>query len=74
MLLGCLAGGLAVTVTQVMSGQNLPRVVPGVPVVIPVTDERLREPEPESWLMYRRTYDGLGFSPLLKRHPSSTAG
>ena len=31
---------------------------------LPVTDARLREPEPESWLMYRRTYDGWGFSPL----------
>ena len=63
-VIGCLASGLAVTVTQVMSGQDLPRAVPGVPVVIPVTDERLLDPEPESWLMYRRTYDGLGFSPL----------
>ena len=33
-------------------------------MVIPVTDRRLLDPEPESWLMYRRTYDGLGFSPL----------
>ena len=31
---------------------------------LPVTDARLRDPEPESWLMYRRTYDGWGFSPL----------
>ena len=30
----------------------------------PVTDERLRNPDPQDWLMYRRTYDGLGFSPL----------
>lgn len=30
----------------------------------PVTDERLREPEPENWLHYRRTYDGWGYSPL----------
>lgn len=63
-VIGCLASGLTVTVTQVMSGQDLPRAVPGVPMVIPVTDERLLNPEPESWLMYRRTYDGLGFSPL----------
>ncbi|MCY4638622.1 MAG: hypothetical protein OXG04_29665, partial [Acidobacteria bacterium] len=63
-VVGCLASGLAVTVTQVMSGQDLPRAVPGVPMVIPVTNERLLNPEPESWLMYRRTYDGFGFSPL----------
>ena len=30
----------------------------------PVTDERLRNPEPENWLMFRRTYDGWGYSPL----------
>jgi alcohol dehydrogenase (cytochrome c) len=29
-----------------------------------VTDERLTNPEPENWLMFRRTYDGWGFSPL----------
>jgi alcohol dehydrogenase (cytochrome c) len=30
----------------------------------PVTDERLLNPEPGNWLMYRRTYDGWGYSPL----------
>jgi alcohol dehydrogenase (cytochrome c) len=30
----------------------------------PVTDQRLVNPEPENWLMYRRTYDGWGYSPL----------
>ena len=30
----------------------------------PVTDERLASPGPEDWLMYRRTYDGWGYSPL----------
>jgi alcohol dehydrogenase (cytochrome c) len=29
-----------------------------------VTDERLQHPEAGEWLMYRRTYDGWGFSPL----------
>lgn len=29
-----------------------------------VTDERLLNPEPEDWLMFRRTYDGWGYSPL----------
>src|SRR5713101_7904512 len=29
-----------------------------------VTDERLQHPEAGDWLMYRRTYDGSGFSPL----------
>jgi len=29
-----------------------------------VTDERLMNPEPENWLMFRRTYNGWGYSPL----------
>ena len=29
-----------------------------------MTDERLQHPEAGDWLMYRRTYDGSGFSPL----------
>ena len=30
----------------------------------PVTDERLRSPDADDWLMYRRTYDSWGYSPL----------
>jgi len=30
----------------------------------PVTAERLKQPEDGDWLMYRRTYDGWGYSPL----------
>ena len=29
-----------------------------------VTDDRLEHPDADDWLMYRRTYDGWGFSPL----------
>src|SRR5262252_3330944 len=31
-----------------------------------VTDARLLSPEPRNWLMYRRTYDSWGYSPLDK--------
>ncbi len=31
---------------------------------LPVTAERLKNPEAGNWLMIRRTYDGWGFSPL----------
>lgn len=34
------------------------------PVYQPVTDAELLNPPPEDWLMYRRTYNGWGFSPL----------
>jgi alcohol dehydrogenase (cytochrome c) len=29
-----------------------------------VTADRLRNPEPGNWMLYRRTYDGQGYSPL----------
>ena len=31
---------------------------------VPVTDAMLLEPDPEDWLMWRRTLNGWGFSPL----------
>ena len=34
------------------------------PLYHDVNDQRLRHPEPHNWLMYRRTYDGWGHSPL----------
>ena len=30
----------------------------------PVTDAELQEPSPDEWLMWRRTLDGWGYSPL----------
>src|SRR5438309_11665937 len=30
----------------------------------PITDETMRNPDPADWLMWRRTYDGWGYSPL----------
>src|SRR3954451_1844401 len=32
----------------------------------PVSEARLANPEPQNWLMYRRTYDGQVYSPLDK--------
>ena len=31
---------------------------------VPVTDEMLRNPPPEDWLMWRRTWSSWGYSPL----------
>ena len=51
--------------TRVIPGQEPPPAEPGALLrYVPVTDERLRKPGPDDWLMYRRTYDGWGFSPL----------
>jgi alcohol dehydrogenase (cytochrome c) len=37
----------------------------------PVTEARLKSPEPENWLMIRRTYDGWGYSPLDQITPQN---
>ena len=39
----------------------------------PVTNERLVDPAPENWLMYRRTYDSQGFSPLAEINTENVA-
>ena len=66
-VVACLAGGLIAAMStgvRLGLGQE-PRAVPGRLLhYLPVTDERLLAPEPEHWLMYRRTYDGMGYSPL----------
>ena len=36
-----------------------------------VTTERLRNPENENWLLFRRTYDGWGYSPLAQITPAN---
>jgi alcohol dehydrogenase (cytochrome c) len=36
-----------------------------------VTAERLRNPEDENWLLFRRTYDGWGYSPLARITPAN---
>jgi alcohol dehydrogenase (cytochrome c) len=45
-----------------------PDTPPPVPSILqsykPVTAERLKQPEDSDWLMYRRTYNGWGYSPL----------
>ncbi len=37
----------------------------------PVTAQRLANPEPGNWMLYRRTYDGQGYSPLDKINASN---
>ena len=44
---------------------STPRPVPPIlQSYKPVTAERLKQPEDGDWLLYRRTYDGWGYSPL----------
>jgi len=39
----------------------------------PVTAERLKNPEDGNWLLFRRTYDGWGYSPLSQITPANVA-
>src|ERR1700704_4939377 len=47
--------------------QQLPNATPtntAVKDFKPVTADMLLKPDPADWLMWRRTYDGWGYSPL----------
>ena len=39
----------------------------------PVTAERLKKPEDGNWLMFRRTFDGWGYSPLADITPENVS-
>ncbi|MBD3759645.1 PQQ-binding-like beta-propeller repeat protein [Rhizorhabdus sp.] len=59
---GTTSGGLAL-------GHRLPpwpRSANPAEGLTPVTDAMLRDPQPGDWLTWRRTPDGLGFSPLAQ--------
>src|SRR5436309_2334117 len=61
---------LAATASAQQPSPPLPKpdTPPPVPPILqnykPVTADRLKQPEDGDWLMYRRTYDGWGYSPL----------
>src|SRR5690242_1999178 len=40
---------------------------------VPVTDEMLMKPSPSDWLMWRRTQDSAGFSPLTQINRANVA-
>jgi alcohol dehydrogenase (cytochrome c) len=69
------AATLVLSATMVLAQQPLPplpkpETPPPVPPILqsykPVTADRLKQPEDSDWLMYRRTYDGWGYSPLAQ--------
>src|SRR5262245_62471219 len=54
-----------------------PDTPPPVPPILqnykPVTADRLKQPDDGDWLMYRRTYDSWGYSPLSQITPENVA-
>ena len=58
------AAGMAVCALMVASAVAIGRGQSGTRRWVPVTDAMLQKPDPADWLMWRRTLDGWGFSPL----------
>lgn len=46
------------------AGEYQSRLLAPLQRLSPVSDAMLADPPPQEWLMWRRTYDGAGFSPL----------
>jgi PQQ-dependent dehydrogenase (methanol/ethanol family) len=63
---------LAFAGTLHMRAQEPPQQTPQRPF-IPVTDEMLQKPDPANWMMWRRTLDSQGFSPLNQINRSNVA-
>ena len=61
--LNAVALGVTVTLTAFLSSQSA-HALPAD--YAPVTDARLKNPEPSNWLQYRGNYGGWGYSPLDK--------
>src|SRR4029453_4756943 len=66
---GCTGMTTGSTPTTSMAPAPRAKVTAGTTSYTPVTDQRLVNPEPENWLMYRRTHDGGGHSPLQQTPP-----
>ena len=61
---GCTTPGTGTSGATMAQPAPRARLTVGAASYTPVTDQRLVSPEAENWLMYRRTYDGWGYSPL----------
>src|SRR4051812_29366955 len=70
-----LAGLVSASAQQTIAPTSLTPVPGPMPLVLqnyaPVTADRLRRPEDSNWLMFRRTYDGWGYSPLDRVTPAN---
>jgi alcohol dehydrogenase (cytochrome c) len=62
-LLPALSVAVLASITAI-GAQRAPRAPQ--PAVAPVTDQMLRTPDPADWLMWRRTFNTWGFSPLTQ--------
>src|SRR5581483_11716552 len=56
--------GLPLVLLAAAAAQAQPAKSDPLSALTPVSDAMLRSPPPSDWLMWRRTYDGWGYSPL----------
>jgi len=63
-LLACVAGLAVASAAQAQTGGVAERREALLERLTPVTDATLRQPSDDDWLMWRRTYDNWGYSPL----------
>jgi alcohol dehydrogenase (cytochrome c) len=73
-----LSAGMRLASAQETVGPVSNTPVPGpVPEIlqkyVPVTADRLKKPEDGNWLLFRRTYDGWGYSPLKEITPENAS-
>jgi alcohol dehydrogenase (cytochrome c) len=71
-LLACISVASAQQTIAPASATPTPGPLPEVLAkYTPVTAERLKNPEDNNWLLFRRTYDGWGYSPLSQITPAN---
>ena len=68
------AAGAAIGLLAFVSFMPSPKAAEPARDYSAVTDARLVSPEPRNWLMYRRTYDSWGYSPLDKINARNVQG
>jgi glucose dehydrogenase len=61
-----IAQGMFPAAPNAFAGEYQSRLLAPLQRLSPVTDAMLTNPPPQDWLMWRRTYDGSGFSPLRR--------
>ena len=72
LLSACIASGILAATLAVAT---VPPLLAQEPVRIdPVTDAELQDPSPDEWLMWRRTLNGWGYSPLDQVNRDNVAG
>jgi alcohol dehydrogenase (cytochrome c) len=70
-----LAGGMSVVAVGMwnLTGRLTLRAQEAARKFVPVTDAMLQKPDPADWLMWRRTLDGWGYSPLNQINRNNVA-